>query len=130
MLVDELCRTGHITLPFRMGEIQAFKKTPKSYIYNNKVVTTKSIDWDKTLEMWYNDPEAHKNKTLIYRDADSVFIRYIKNQAIYKNKYFYDFTVCKDARIKIRNSFNTNKLKLQEVFNKAALNQIKGLYDE
>ena len=130
LLVEELCKTGHITFPHRMGGIRAFKRTPKTYIYNNRAVTTKSIDWDKTLELWYNDPEAYKNRNLIYRDIDSVVVKYDKNQAIYKNKYYYDFNLCKDAKMKLRDSFNTNKLKLQEVFNRAAFNQIKGLYDE
>lgn len=130
LLVEELCRTGHITLPHRMGEIRAYKRKPKTYIYNNKVVTTKTIDWDKTLELWYDDAEAHKNKTLIYRDSDSVVSRYDKTSAIYKNKYYYDFSLCRDAKIKLKDSFNANKLKLNEIFGKAEFNKIKGLYDE
>lgn len=130
LLVEELCRTGNITFPFRMGEIQAYKKTPKTYIRNGKVVSSKIIDWNKTLELWYEDPEAHKNKILVYDDGEHPTARYKKSNAIYKNKYYYEFSLCRDAKLKVKAAFNSDKLKLQEIFSKAEFNKIKGLYDD
>ncbi len=131
LLVEDLCKTGSIEFPHRMGSIVIYKKPVKTYIYNGKPVTTKKINWDKTLELWYYDVEARERKDLVYHDkSETLKIKYDKSTAIYKNKYYYEFTLCRAARDKVRRAFYNRELALQEVFDRTQFDQIKGLYDE
>lgn len=102
MLQDELCKTGSIRLPYGMGEIVLIDKKTRTYMYGGKPRTTKHIDWASTLELWYNDKEAEKNKTLVYRDeAISHMVVYVKRMAGYKNKTFYQYAVSRRLRDRV-----------------------------
>jgi len=61
-------------------------------IVNGKLVTSLPIDWDKTLQLWYEDKEAFDNKTLVRIETEEVFkVYYNKQSANYNNKSFYEF---------------------------------------
>ena len=131
LLVEELCRTGEITLPHRMGKVVAKKMQNKPRIINDKLVITRRIDWDKTLNLWYEDKDAKDKKTLVYsEDEDRLIIKYDKLNAIYKNKYFYEFSLNRDAFKQVCNTFIKEKKPLQYVLDRTEFGQIKGLYDE
>ena len=75
---------------------------------NGKLVTNLPVDFDKTIRLWYEDEEAHKNKTVVRFEAREGFkIRYDKNMANYNNKIFYEFLPNKELKrelsIKIKN---------------------------
>lgn len=131
LLVEELCRSGEIDLPYRMGKLKVFTKPVKTFIQNDKVITTRPVDWDKTLELWYEDPVAYQNRSVIYReDNDILSIRYLKATAIYKNKSYYNFTVCRDAKIRIGQAIKDKVLEPVCIYGRDELSNIKGLYDE
>ena len=131
MIVDELCRTGSFTFPFKLGKIEVRQLAPRTYIKDGKARTSRPIDWDTTLELWYNDPQSYKDKTLIYQqEKDFCVIRYNNFDAVYKNKAFYNFTPMRDVKERVREAYRSGILTPVSIFGKKELNQIKGLYDD
>ena len=131
LLVEKLCEEGSLEFPFRMGKLITRKSTPKTYIEDGKAHTTKRVNWDKTLELWYNDKEAYNNKTLIYHEnKETCFVQYDKLNAIFKNKGYYGFAPGRDVKNKVREAFKSGKIAPASVFGRKEINQIKGLYDE
>lgn len=126
LLVDHLIRTGELELPYRMGQLVILKKELKSWIDpSGKRRTSRVINWEATLELWYNDEEARKNKTLLYyEDDERLTVRYLKNKAIYKNKYYYEFRSNRDIYRRAR-----NESVISTIINREMSKQINGLYD-
>src|SRR5690554_6806468 len=92
-----------VNLLSKMGtiEIRKFSIEPKIG-EDGELIFHAPIDWDKTLRLWYEDEEAHKNKTLIKVENREVFKRfYNKLRANYKNKSFYDFLLNKNIKTNI-----------------------------
>lgn len=126
LLVDSLVRTGELEFPYKMGKLIVFKKTLKSWIAPNGVrYTSRKVNWDKTLELWYNDEEAYRNKTLLYFENDErLTIRYNKTRAEFKNKYYYEFKPSRDIDRRVK-----NESVVSLIINREMSKQINGLYD-
>lgn len=126
LLVDSLVRTGELEFPYKMGKLIVFKKTLKSWIAPNGVrYTSRKVNWDKTLELWYNDEEAYRNKTLLYFENDEgLTIRYNKTKAEFKNKYYYEFKPSRDIDRRVK-----NESVVSLIINREMSKQINGLYD-
>lgn len=91
-LAEELSRGKEIKLPHRLGTLEIRKRPTRVAIVDGKLVTSLPIDWDKTLQLWYEDKEAFDNKTLIKIETEEVFkVYYNKQSANYNNKSFYEF---------------------------------------
>ena len=100
-------------------------------MWKDKVITTKRVDWDKTLTLWYNDQEAYKNKRVLYsEEKEFPIVQYIKANAIYKNKGYYNFSLCRDAKRKVKEAFQNRRATIANIYGKDEINQIKGLYDD
>lgn len=93
LLLEQLLDNNDIILPCRMGTIELRKFESTFRIDDNgKVKTNLPIDWNKTLELWYEDEEAYYNRTLIKMEENEIFkIYYNKINANYENKVFYEF---------------------------------------
>jgi hypothetical protein len=94
LLADNLANGMMIKFPCRMGKLE-LRKFPKGVsIIDGKLKNTYPIDWYKTLELWYNDPEAHENKILVRDEQPFVYtVLYNVYNANYENKHFYKFTL-------------------------------------
>lgn len=127
LLVDSLVRTGELEFPYKMGKLIVFKKTLKSWIApNGERYTSRKVNWDKTLELWYNDEEAYRNKTLLYFENDEgLTIRYNKTKAEFKNKYYYEFKPSRDIDRRVK-----NESVVSLIINREMSKQINGLYDD
>ncbi len=81
-----------VVLPHKMGTLRIAKYTPKAYIgKDGKLKNSYSIDWDKTIKLWYEDEEAYKNKTLIrILTKNSYVATYVKKDAFYANSYYFE----------------------------------------
>lgn len=126
LLVDSLVRTGELDFPYKMGKLIVLKKTLKSWIApNGNRYTSRRVNWDKTLELWYNDEEAYRNKTLLYYESDErLTIRYNKTRAEFKNKYYYEFKPSRDIDRRVK-----NESVVSLIINREMSKQINGLYD-
>lgn len=104
LLSEELVSGREINLPKRMGTIE-LRKFDKYVRFDEKgnLKTNLPIDWDGTLELWYNNKEAKENKTLLRHDNAEIFkIYYNKSKANYNNKSFYEFRCNKDLKQRLR----------------------------
>lgn len=126
LLVDNLVRTGELEFPYRMGKLIVVKKPCGSWTTpDGKRKTSRVIDWDRTLNLWYEDDEAYRNKTLLYfEEDDRNVVKYEKRNAIFKNKFYYNFKPNRDITRRVR-----NESVVSLIMNRELSNQINGLYD-
>jgi hypothetical protein len=104
LLADELSVGKEISFPKRMGIIELRKyNTNVRFDEHGNLKTNLPIDWNKTLELWYNDEESRNNKTLLRQETKEVFkIYYNKYSANYNNKSFYEFKCNKDLKQRLK----------------------------
>ena len=104
LLADELSIGKEITLPKRMGTIELRKyNTNIRFDEYGNLKTNLPIDWNGTLELWYNDEESRNNRTLLRQENKEVFkIYYNKYNANYNNKSFYEFRCNKDLKQRLK----------------------------
>lgn len=106
LLIKGLLEGQDIILPYKMGMIEIRKRK-----YSNLGMESYRhlpVDWDSTIKLWYNDPEALKAKTLIRRcDYKDYFkIMYNKTNATYKNQWWYDIAFNKELKRDLKVSIN------------------------
>lgn len=93
-LADSLCLGKEVKLPSKMGTLELRKSIPFIGYRDGKLVANLPIDWDATLKLWYEDPEACKNKQLVKINEKEVFrVLYNRTTADYTNKSFYEFHI-------------------------------------
>lgn len=112
LLAEELSKGNDIKLPKLMGtlEVRRIDKTIKIG-EDGKVHTNLAIDWDKTLELWYNDPESYAKKTLVRIETDKIFkLYYNRTNATYNNKSYYEFIFNKYLKAKLRHQIRQGKI--------------------
>lgn len=110
-LCDEIIRGKDITLPERMGTLELRKFGSKIEFKNGKLRTNLPVDWDRTLELWYEDPIAKENKTLVRIETRDIYtIYYNKATANYNNKVFYKFNVNKALKQRLKDQIKYNNL--------------------
>lgn len=102
-LASQFVRGKELHFPMRMGAIELRKSIRKPRIgENGRVIFNTSIDWDATIKLWYEDPEAYKNKTLIKQESREVFKTfYNRSRATFDNKSMYMFQLNKELRREI-----------------------------
>jgi hypothetical protein len=94
---------GHIELRkydtyIRMGE-------------DGKIHDNLPIDWNKTLELWYEDEESYKSKTLIKMEEKEIFkVYYNKHLADYNNQVFYEFNINRDIKRRLKQRIKEGKI--------------------
>lgn len=103
LFADELTNGNDVKLPIRMGTLEL--RRLEKYLYvddDGNIHTNMPIDWDRTLELWYNDEDARESKTLLRIESNDLFrLYYDKNPANYINKSYYEFSFNKDLKLKL-----------------------------
>lgn len=103
LLADELLKGRDIVLPHRLGRIELRKYNSRISVKDGKVKTNLPIDWDRTLDLWANDEESYKNKTLVRLEEKEIFkVYYNKVKALYNNKAFMEFEVNRDLKRRLK----------------------------
>lgn len=111
ILKDQLLAGKDINLPCKMGRIELRKFKTWVDFKDGKLLTNLPIDWDRTIELWYEDEEAYDKKILIRREAKEGFkIRYEKNIATYNNKTFYDFIPNRELKQELSNKIKNGEI--------------------
>lgn len=100
-----------IILPAKLGTIELRKTPVKKNIVDGKLVTTAMIDWNKTLELWYEDQEAFDNRVLVKTNSNISFkIHYNKDRAEYIGKSYYDFFPNRELKNMLKKNIRDNKI--------------------
>ena len=91
-LQDQLLQGRDVILPHKMGKLEIRKYKTSVQYKEGKLVTNLPVNWGATLKLWYEDKEAHDNKTLIRFEIKEKFtIYYNKTTVAFNNKSFYQF---------------------------------------
>lgn len=93
MLAENLLNYSFIQLPLHFGriEIRKIDATPRIGRTGEKI-HNRIVDWDKTLKLWYEDPQAYTDRILIRHECRDIFkVVYNKSKAIYTHKSYYLF---------------------------------------
>lgn len=104
ILAERLSRGQDVKFPLSMGSLEVRKYDRNVRIgKDGRIHTNLPVDWNSTLELWYNDPDAHKNKILVRHNVQEIYrIYYNRDSANYRNNYFYEFSVHQDIRRKLK----------------------------
>lgn len=93
-----------VTLPERMGKIELRKQDPFIGFKDGKLHVHLAIDWDQTLQLWYEDQEAFEKKQLIKIPEKHIFkFIYTKTRATYPNKSFFELVINRQIKLNIKN---------------------------
>lgn len=91
-LAKEIALGKTIQFPAKMGKLELRKQERGVSIVDGKLKITYPINWNETLKLWYEDPEAMRNKTLLRCENKYLYrVRYDVFDATYENKLFYQF---------------------------------------
>ena len=108
-IAEELGNGNDITLPDNMGRMEIRKFIPKVHVEGDKVYGRLPVNWNETLSLWNRDPQARKEKLIIYRPYGEVFkLRYVYNKAKLKNKWFYEFKFNRNLKLRLKDNINNN----------------------
>lgn len=103
LLAEEFIKGHDIELPHKLGRIELRKFEKRISFRDGKVYTNLPIDWDRTLKLWAEDNDAYREKILVRMEEDEIFkVVYNKSKANYNNKSFYEFSVNRDLKKRLR----------------------------
>lgn len=110
-LADLLVNGEDIIFPCRMGRLEVRKTEKQIKIIDGKVHTNLPIDWNRTLELWYEDLQAFNQKTLVRVEEEYIYkIYYNRGQANYKNKCYYEFSVNRALKKRLKQQIKKGKI--------------------
>lgn len=90
ILADYLLAGHSVEFPYQMGTLMLIGLPSRVTVKGNELKNNYKVDWKKTLEWWYEDAEARKNKTCVKRIQKTLYyIRYSKGKACYRNQKYY-----------------------------------------
>lgn len=102
-IINSLLNSHSVILPCRMGTLELKKSTPKIYFKEDKLIVTNPIDWNKTLQLWYEDSEAKENKKTIKMEEKEIFrFYYNKLKANFKNKSCFFIKFNREAKLQLK----------------------------
>ncbi len=108
---EQLAQGRSIHLPRQMGELEIRKFDSFVKFEDGKLKTNRAIDWNRTLQLWYNDEESRKNKVFVRTEDKKIFkIFYNRGCAKYNNKVFYEFKPNRALKNKIKNNIRNGVL--------------------
>lgn len=110
-LAKSFLHLGSINLPLRMGEIILRKYHPSITLQDGKIKTNLPVDWDSTLQLWSEDKESYKKRTLIRLEEKEVFkVLYDKSKALYNNKSFYTLELNRNIKLSLKKQLKNGLL--------------------
>ena len=110
-LAKSFLHLGSINLPLRMGEIILRKYHPSITSQDGKIKTNLPVDWDSTLQLWSEDKESYKKRTLIRLEEKEVFkVLYDKSKALYNNKSFYTLELNRNIKLSLKKQLKNGLL--------------------
>ena len=109
-LAENIANGETVFFPCAMGKLE-LRKYPKGVSFvNGKLKNTYPIDWKRTNQLWNEDEEEHKKKTLLRYESPMVFnVRYCKEDATYENKTFYQFRLHQKVRKMLKENIINGK---------------------
>lgn len=129
-LMQLLLQNFAVTLPYRLGAIEIVKM-PRGVklMEDGSVKTNRAVDWESTMQLWFEDEEAKENKTLVrFEDSSLYKVVYRKKDAIYNNKAFYEFRLNNEGKRAIKNIIANGDVGIASFYDPAL--DVKQFYGE
>jgi hypothetical protein len=110
LLAENVINGETVVLPAAMGKLE-LRKYPRGVSFvNGNLKNTYPIDWKSTNQLWAIDEEEHKKKTLLRYESPMVYcVKYVKDDATYENKTFYQFRLHQKLKIKLKENIINGK---------------------
>lgn len=103
LLAEEFIKGNDIELPHKLGKLELRKFEKRVSFIDGVLHTNLPIDWDRTLKLWAEDNDAYKEKVLVRMEEDEIFkVVYNKSKANYNNKSFYEFSINRDIKKRLK----------------------------
>ena len=104
LVVDYLIENKSIRLPAGFGKLEVVKYETKSWIdEDGRFMSTKKIDMNSTLKLWYEDEESRLNKTLVRYDDEFIFrLNYPQRGRMYKYNGYYSMRFNRNLQQKLK----------------------------
>lgn len=100
-----------IMFPCDIGSLSLAKHEIKKCIVDGKLVTDAKVDWNKTLELWFEDKEAMNNKTLVrINRKDRCYVAYNKEDAKFINKRYFLFQCNRQLKELVAKNYKDGKI--------------------
>lgn len=115
---EGLSKGEEYKLPFGMGSLELRKGKSRVFITDRKLVYRyKEIDWNTTLNLWYDDDEARQNKTLVrYEKRYGYRIFHSKFNATCHNLMYFRFRTMDSLKCKIDKQVSEEDLDLFMIY--------------
>ena len=111
LLAEEIANGNEVVFPSRMGKLELRKQETGASIVGGKLKVTYPINWLETIRLWLEDEEARKNKVRLRDESKYVFkVKYVKFDATYENKSFYQFTLNRDIKRALKENIKQGKV--------------------
>lgn len=111
LLAKEIAIGHEVVLPFHMGTLGLISSERGVALCDGKLKITYPIDWRKTLELWHEDEEERKKKTLVRMENERVYrVSYYRGNADYNNKNFYQFFPSRSVKAAIKNNIENRQI--------------------
>ena len=82
-----------------MGTFETIKYKSNIKFEDGKLKTNLPIDWNKTLDLWKEDNEAFRDKTLLRYELDYIYkLKYNPYKAKFNNKTIFQFKFIRDIK--------------------------------
>jgi len=110
LLAENIVNGEAVVFPEQMGRLELRKYSTGVSIVDGKLKNTYPIDWKGTNQLWAEDEEEHKKKTLLRFESPMVYtVRYCKENATYENKTFYQFRLHQKVKKKLKENIVNGK---------------------
>ena len=98
-IADNIKKGNTIELPSFMGTFEILKYKSSIKFENGKLKTNLPIDSNRTLELWENDKEAFRDKTVLRYELDYIYkLKYNPYKAKFNNKTIFQFKFIRDIK--------------------------------
>ena len=111
LLAEELSNGREIVFPARMGKLELRKNETGVSLVNGKLRIKYPVDWGETIRLWLEDEEARNSKTLLRDETKYIYkIKYVKFDANYENKSFYQFVLNRFIKKALKTNIKQGKI--------------------
>lgn len=94
LLAEDIIQGREVLFPWGMGKLELRKYKRGVDIVDGKLRISYVINWPETLKLWHKDPEERKKKTLLRWENPWLYhVKYVKTDADFTNKSFYQFAL-------------------------------------
>ena len=107
-IVDNFLEYKSVKFPWGLGSLVLYSRKATAQIdKNGKLIIKKPIQWDATMKLWFEDEEAHENKTLVRKEDEYVhLIKYSRKKMNIKNSRYIKMAVARSFKIRLRELSN------------------------